>query len=80
MALPRTPPLINFPVEVCLGRATNRLKLRMNFMPRNMEYTISILNEGNSFHLKCDQCELLILWEALVVGHLGTAMYKRGLE
>ena len=49
-------------------------------MTRHVEDTIDIMNEVTIPNPQSDQCDMLILWEALAELHLGTAIFKRGVE
>ena len=49
-------------------------------MHRNVEDTIIILNEGMGPHPRCRQCGMFVPQEILATGHLGTKIYRRGVE
>ena len=65
-------------VEVCPGRETIHTNLRLHLTHWHVEETIVFLNYVPGLHPWCDQCNIFITWEAMVVGHLGTTMYKSG--
>ena len=74
------PPSVDFPLEGCPRKAINCPNLQMNFMHHHMEDNIVILNEGTRSHTRYDQCDMLILSEALEEGHLFTERRNRGAE
>ena len=78
MASPTAGGLRNCPVEGCPGRAVMWTAMRVNFIHRNVQDNVVILEEGNLPHPRCPQCDMLVPWRALNMRHLATAQCARG--
>ena len=65
---------IQFPVDGCLGGASNRTNLRVRFAHHHTRYTIVILEERNQPYPRCPQCDMLVSNKALNGRHLTTAL------
>ena len=68
------------PVEGCMGRVATRTAMRVHFVHPHVLDTVVILEEGNSPHPWCSQCDMQVPRRALNGRHLGTAQCHKGAE
>ena len=66
------------PVEGCLGRVATRTAMRVHFVHLHVFDTVVILKEGNSPHLRCPLCNMLVPRRALNGRKPGTAQCTKG--
>ena len=52
-------------VEGCLGRASNRTNLLVQFAHCHVQDTIVILEEGNRYYPLCPKCDMFVSHKAL---------------
>ena len=71
---------LRVPVEGCLGGASNRTNLRVQFAHRHTQDTIVILEEGNRPYPRCPQCDIFWSHKALNGRHLTMAFCLQGSE
>ena len=65
--------MIQFPVEGCLGGASNQANLRVNFLHRHTRDTIVIMEEWNQPYPRCPQCDMFVSHKALNGRHMNKA-------
>ena len=46
-----------------------RTNLQIHFIHRHVQYTVVILEEGNSPHPLCPACDMFVPWSALNLCH-----------
>ena len=68
------------PVEGCPGRAGTRTAMRVHFWGRHVRDPVIILEEGNFLLPRCENCDMLVPWQALNGRHKDTAMCRSGAE
>ena len=61
-------------------RETSCTNLLLHFMHRHVEDTTMLLNKGSVPHPQYRQCDMSKPLGVMAAGHLGTAMYKIGVE
>ena len=66
------------PVEGCPGALATRTEMRVQFVHRNVQDTVVMLEEGNLPHPWCSRCNPQVPRKALNGRHLGTAQCKKG--
>ena len=57
------------PVEGCIGWASTRKAMRVQFCNRHIRDTVVILEEVNLSHPRCPLCDMLVPWRALNGSH-----------
>ena len=57
-----------------------RTAMRVHFWRRHVRDTITILEEGNLPHPRCENCDMFVPWRALSGRHKITMMCKSGAE
>ena len=67
-------------VEGCPGRVATRTAMRVRFVHRHVLDTVVILEEGNSPHTWCAQCDMQVPRRALGGRYPGTAQCLKGSE
>ena len=65
------------PVEGCPGQAATRTTMRLHFLHRHVLDTVEILEEGNTPHPRCTQCDIMVPRRALNIRHPATAHCAR---
>ena len=68
------------PVEGCLGGASNRINIRVNFAHFHARDTIVILEEGNRPYPRLPQCDMFVSHRSLNGRHLTTDFCRQGAE
>ena len=74
VSLPKRLLHLRFPVDGCLGGASNRTNFRVHFAHHHTWDTIVILEEGKQPYPRCPRCDMLVSNKALNDQHLTTIL------
>ena len=70
----------NCPVKGFRGRSTTRTSMWVHFLHQHVQYTLTMLLEGNFPHPWFPRCITLVLWWALNRRHITTSKCAKGVE